>query len=120
MWFHIGMKPLPISDASTVILVLQDEIRRSRESQYDHRLHAVLLVAQGMSWPEVGRLLGDSPRAVEYWVRAPLESAAGGGDRNRSAADTGLPRFGGQPVGWEDVWLLSSKTVGLPVPAAHS
>lgn len=63
------MKPLTISDASTVILVLQDEIRRSRESRYDHRLHGVLLVAQGMSCPEVGRLLGDSPRAVEYWAR---------------------------------------------------
>ncbi|WP_425387545.1 winged helix-turn-helix domain-containing protein [Desulfatirhabdium butyrativorans] len=51
-----------------MVLVLQDEIRRSRDSRYDHRLHAVLLVAQGMSCPEVGRLLGDAPRTVEYWV----------------------------------------------------
>jgi transposase len=29
----------------------------------------VLLVAQGMTCPEVGRLLGDTPRSVEYWVR---------------------------------------------------
>jgi transposase len=29
----------------------------------------VLLVAQGMTCPEVGRLLGDAPRPVEYWVR---------------------------------------------------
>jgi transposase len=29
----------------------------------------VLLVAQGMTCPEVGRLLGDAPRSVEYWVR---------------------------------------------------
>ncbi len=63
------MKPLTVSDASTIVLGLQDEIRRSEESRYDHRLHGVLLVAQGMSCPEVSRLLGDSPRTVEYWVR---------------------------------------------------
>jgi transposase len=63
------MKPLAIADASTIVLGLQDEIRRSEESRYDHRLHGVLLVAQGMSCPEVSRLLGDSPRTVEYWVR---------------------------------------------------
>lgn len=63
------MKPLTISDASTIVLGLQDEIRRSEDARYDHRLHGVLLVAQGMRCPEVGQLLGDSPRAVEYWVR---------------------------------------------------
>ncbi len=63
------MKPLTISDAPTIVLGLQGEIRRSEEARYDHRLHGVLLVAQGMSCPEVGRLLGDAPRTVEYWVR---------------------------------------------------
>lgn len=63
------MKRLTIADAETIVLGLQDEIRRSRDARYDHRLHAVLLVAQGMSCPEVGRLLGDAPRTVEYWVR---------------------------------------------------
>ncbi len=63
------MKPLTIADARTMVLGLQDEIRRSEESRYDHRLHGVLLVAQGMTCPEVGRLLGDAPRSVEYWVR---------------------------------------------------
>jgi transposase len=62
------MKALTITDAPTIVLGLQDEIRRSEESRYDHRLHGVLLVAQGMSCPEVSRLLGDSPRTVEYWV----------------------------------------------------
>src|SRR5438132_693274 len=63
------MKPLTIAESETIILGLQDEIRRSEESRYDHRLHGVLLVAQGMTCPEVGRLLGDAPRSVEYWVR---------------------------------------------------
>jgi transposase len=62
------MKPLTSTDASTIVLGLQDEIRRSEESRYDHRLHGVLLVAQGMSCLEVSRLLGDAPRTVEYWV----------------------------------------------------
>ena len=63
------MRPLQIADAKTIVLGLQDEIRRSEESRYDHRLHGVLLVAQGMTCPEVSRLLGDAPRSVEYWVR---------------------------------------------------
>ena len=58
-----------IRDAETVILGLQDEIRRSEESRYDHRLHGVLLVAQGMSCHQVSELLGDAPRSVAYWVR---------------------------------------------------
>jgi transposase len=51
------------------MLRLQDEIRRSAESRYHHRLHGVLLVAQGMTCREVAKLLGDAPRSVEYWVR---------------------------------------------------
>lgn len=62
------MNTLTISDASTVVLGLQDEIRRSADARYDHRLHGVLLVAQGMSCREVARILGDAPRTVENWV----------------------------------------------------
>lgn len=62
------MKPLTIADSASIVLGLQDEIRRSEESRYDHRLHGVLLIAQGMTCPEVARLLGDAPRTVEYWV----------------------------------------------------
>ena len=61
------MRLLRISNATSV-LSLQQEIQRSEESRYDHRLHGVLLVAQGMTCPEVARLLGDSRRSVEYWV----------------------------------------------------
>ena len=63
------MKPFAISDAPTVILGLQDEIRRNPECRYNHRLHGLLLVAQGMSAVQVARLLGDAPRTVQYWVR---------------------------------------------------
>lgn len=63
------MKKLTVPDAETVILALQDEIRRSAEARYDHRLHGILLVAQGMSCNQVARLLGDAPRTVAYWIR---------------------------------------------------
>jgi transposase len=52
-----------------IAFVLQDEIRRSDEARYDHRLHAVLLVAKGMSCPAVADYLGDSERTVRFWIR---------------------------------------------------
>ena len=58
------MKRLTISDPESAILSLPDEIRRTEESRYDHRLHAVLLVAQGMSGHQVAQMLGDAPRTV--------------------------------------------------------
>lgn len=61
------MKALVISDPH-IVLSFQDEIRRSDEARYDHRLHSILLVAQGMTCPEVAKKLGDSARTVEYWV----------------------------------------------------
>ncbi len=62
------MKPLTIADAPSIIMGLQDEIRRSEESRYDHRLHGVLLVAQGLTCPQAAKWLGDTRRTVEYWV----------------------------------------------------
>jgi len=63
------MRALRISDAESMIPAIHDEIRRSEQSRYDHRLHGVLLVAQGMTCPQVASALGDAPRTVEYWVR---------------------------------------------------
>jgi len=78
------MKALSISDAQTMVFVLQDEIRRSQEARYDHRLHAILLVAQGVSCPEVATLLGDASRTIQYWVqRFEQEGLAGLADADR-------------------------------------
>ena len=83
------MKKAKITDAETVILILQDEIRRSYEARYDHRLHAILMVAQGISCRNVAQLLGDSPRTVAYWVkRFEAEGLSGLADADRS----GRPR----------------------------
>jgi transposase len=62
------MKALTITEPEAMAHALQEEIRRSDEARYDHRLHAVLLVAQGVKCPEVAKLLGDSTRIVQYWV----------------------------------------------------
>lgn len=64
------MKPLTVPEPHLAVLALQDEIRRSDQSRYDHRLHGVLLVAQGMTCRQAATLLGDAPRTVEYWVQA--------------------------------------------------
>src|SRR6201993_5329130 len=63
------MRAVNIDDAEEMLWVLQDEIRRSEEARYDHRLHGVLLVAQGMSAPQVAQFLGDGTPTVEYWVK---------------------------------------------------
>src|SRR5260370_2472955 len=95
------MKPLTIADAPTIILGLQDEIRRSEESRYDHRLHGVLLVAQGMTCPEVAHLLGDAPRSVEYWAgrfeRAGLAGSSEGAPPGRPRRLTQKPQRGAPP-----------------------
>ena len=83
------MRALTIADSATIVLGLQDEIRRSEESRYDHRLHGVLLVAQGMTCPQVAELLGDAPRSVEYWVRRFEQSGWAG---LREGERSGRPR----------------------------
>ena len=72
------MKIVTIDDAENVILGLQNEIRRSEESRYDHRLHGVLLVAHGMNCCQVADMLGDAPRTVAYWVERFEQKGLGG------------------------------------------
>jgi transposase len=63
------MRALTVSDKDNMIMALQDEIRRNDASRYDHRLHGVLLVAQGLTCPQVAGLLGDSARTVVNWLQ---------------------------------------------------
>ena len=43
------MKKLQISDRDIMSIAIQQEIYRSEEARYDHRLHGVLLVCRGLS-----------------------------------------------------------------------
>lgn len=62
------MRKLEIEDAEIMKIALQQEIVRSDESRYDHRLHGVLLVSQGFSCYEVGSMLGHTPKTIETWI----------------------------------------------------
>jgi len=63
------MRRLEIDDAELMHVAVQQEILRSEESRYDHRLHGVLLVASGLSSYEVAELLGHSPRTIQAWIQ---------------------------------------------------
>ena len=62
------MRKLEIEDAEIIKIALKQEIVRSNESRYDHRLHGVLLVSQGFSCYEVGSMLGHTPKTIETWI----------------------------------------------------
>ena len=62
------MKRLEIEDAQIMRLAIQDEIMRSEQSRYDHRLHGILLVSSGFSCYRVAEMFGHSPRTVQSWV----------------------------------------------------
>jgi transposase len=107
------MKPLTISDRENMIMALQDEIRRNDTSRYDHRLHGVLLVAQGMAGPRVAELLGDSPRTVVNWVqRFESEGLAGLSEGERSGRPSRLNA--GQLTKVEAALRVSPTQFGLP------
>lgn len=77
------MRPLKIQNPEAVARAVQDEIRRSEESRYDHRLHGILLVTQGLSAPEAAVWLGDAARTVELWVHRFREGGMAGLRENR-------------------------------------
>src|ERR1035441_5696431 len=50
-------------------VTLQQEILRSPESRYDHRLHGLLLISQGLDCYQAADWLGQNPTTVQRWVR---------------------------------------------------
>lgn len=63
------MRKLEIADAEVMRIAIQQEIQRSDESRYDHRLHGLLLVTGGQSCRQVARLFDEDPRTVQRWVK---------------------------------------------------
>lgn len=64
------MQRLQIADAKMMEIALKNEILRSGEARYDHRLHGVLLVSQGFSCYDVGQMFGHHPTTIQRWVRS--------------------------------------------------
>ena len=56
------------ADVADAVVAIQQEILRSQDSRYDHRLHGVLLVCQGMDCYEVADCLGQDPVTVQRWI----------------------------------------------------
>ncbi len=83
------MRKLEIADAEVMRIAIRQEIQRSDESKYDHRLHGLLLVAGGESCRGVARLFDEDARTVQRWVRA-FESRGFPG--LREGARSGRPR----------------------------
>lgn len=72
------MRKLEIKDAQIMRIAVQQEILRSEESRYDHRLHGILLVCSGLSCTEVAELFGHGRRTIQYRVRRFEESGFAG------------------------------------------
>ena len=64
----MNMQKLMLKDNELMRIAIRQEIARSEESRYDHRLHGLLLVSQGYSCYKVADLLGQDPRTIERWV----------------------------------------------------
>ena len=63
------MRKLEIADPEVMRIAIQQEIARSDESRYDHRLHGLLLVTGGQSCQQVAELFGEDRRTVQRWVK---------------------------------------------------
>lgn len=94
------MRKLQFDDDSGVMLIaIQQEIGRSEESRYDHRLHGLLLLAAGHSCREVAELFGEHDTTVQRWVH---RFEQGGLPALRESERPGRPRSLG-PAQWRDL-----------------
>jgi transposase len=87
------MRKLVVQDADIIKIAVQQEIDRSEESRYDHRLHAILMVCAGISCNQVSELFGHSARTVQYWLhRFEEKGFAGLHDIQRPGRPVGLDK----------------------------
>lgn len=63
------MRKLEIADPEVVRIAIRQQILRSDESRYNHRLHGLLLVTGGHTCQQVAELFGEDRRTVQRWVK---------------------------------------------------
>lgn len=85
------VRKLQIEDAEVMRIALQQEIGRSEESRYDHRLHGLLLITAGQSCRQVAELFGEDGTTVQRWVRR--FEQGGGLESLREGERAGRPRM---------------------------
>jgi len=63
------MPKLDAGDINTLSRALDEAINSSTDMRFIHRLHSLLLVAQGRCVNEVARWFNDDPSTVARWIR---------------------------------------------------
>lgn len=63
------MRQQEIADHEIMRIAIQQEIARSDESRYDHRLHGLLLLTSGQNCQQIADLFGEDRRTVQRWVK---------------------------------------------------
>ena len=84
------MRKLRIPNAEADRIAIRQEIGRSEESRYGHRLHGLLLLTAGLSCRQVAELLGEDGTTVQRWVR---RFEHGGLEALRERKRSGRPRL---------------------------
>lgn len=64
------MRKLTLNSAQWVREVIHASLKANCEPHFLHRLHCVLLIAEGRNCYEVGRWFAEDPRTIERWVHA--------------------------------------------------
>ena len=64
------MRRLTLGSPSSLRELIHALLKTPCEPHFLHRLHCVLLIAEGRSCYEVARWYGWDPRTIEHWVRA--------------------------------------------------
>lgn len=72
------MRQLKLHDAELMQIAIQQEIHRSEESKYDHRLHGLMLIANGYDSYKVAEMFGQNPTTVQRWIKRFNESGFSG------------------------------------------
>lgn len=63
------MKKLKISDPQIIEIALKNEILRSKEARYNHKLHGLLLICRGYTSYDVAEMFGQNPTTIQRWVK---------------------------------------------------
>lgn len=93
------MRKLQIDDSGAIRVTIQQEIGRSEQSRYDHRLHGLLLLTAGLSCREVAGLFGEDETTIQRWIH---RFEQGGLQALRESERSGRPRSL-RPEQWAEV-----------------
>lgn len=65
-----ALHKLSLSSGKWLRELIHASVKTSCEPRFLHRLHCLLLIAEGRSCYEVARWFGEDPRTIERWVHA--------------------------------------------------